>query len=433
MPAQQPKKYRDHLKYRRHAFGKERRRNMSKVILEHGTPFPKPIEYSDIDESMFNWVDKVLDIEYLGKRIPTYKLFSTQRISEYGQTWKNVDEKGDMVLNFKSLTRENNPQKGENQGNFYNIPGHPDFSMFYVPVLNDNGTEAYDRYTMKQPFAVNFTYKVSIITSSYELLNEMNERMLYEFNGITCYLDVNGHAMPMTIESISDESEYAIDDWKYYAQVFDVKVKGYIIRREDYKVERIPSRITMLSTLADEMYDPELPKKGRRIETMEWGVGDRVPAYDECGPIGHNEIRDPNPYVDVVEEERCPGPDDPPYFNRVVKIIIDYVECGSSITFVFDKEVVINEVELENVHDFRLIVNCETMDLENEVKLMPGDEIEVRITREDDYKKSVLTLVGYDPNEPIAKDYVPESQLDEIPVEEDIYVSKDETVENSAD
>ena len=99
----------------------------------------------------------------------------------------------------------------------------------------------------------------------------------------------------------------------------------------------------------------------------------------------------------------------------------------------FDKEVVINEVELENVHDFRLIVNCETMDLENEVKLMPGDEIEVRITREDDYKKSVLTLVGYDPNEPIAKDYVPESQLDEIPVEEDIYVSKDETVENSAD
>ena len=27
---------------------------MSKLILEHGTPFPKPIEYSDLDQEMFN-------------------------------------------------------------------------------------------------------------------------------------------------------------------------------------------------------------------------------------------------------------------------------------------------------------------------------------------------------------------------------------------
>jgi hypothetical protein len=38
-----PKAYRDKLRLRRHAVGIERRRNMSKLILEHGTPLPKPI------------------------------------------------------------------------------------------------------------------------------------------------------------------------------------------------------------------------------------------------------------------------------------------------------------------------------------------------------------------------------------------------------
>ena len=62
----QPKPYMDKLRLRHHAFGTERRRNMSKIILERGTPFPKPIEYSDIDESFFKWVDE--------KMIPYYPL-----------------------------------------------------------------------------------------------------------------------------------------------------------------------------------------------------------------------------------------------------------------------------------------------------------------------------------------------------------------------
>ena len=56
---------------------------MSKIILEHGTPFPKAIEYSDIDMAMFNWVKDHINIAYDGKRLPTYKLYSTQRLSEY--------------------------------------------------------------------------------------------------------------------------------------------------------------------------------------------------------------------------------------------------------------------------------------------------------------------------------------------------------------
>ena len=145
----QPRPYLDNLRLRNHAQGKERRRNMSKIILERGTPFPKPIEYSDIDEAMYNWVNDVIDIAYDGKRLPTYKLYSTQRISEYVQEWDKMDETGNPIINFKTVTRENNPQKGDNQGTYFNIPGHKDVAMFYVPVLQENGTEAFDKYTMK--------------------------------------------------------------------------------------------------------------------------------------------------------------------------------------------------------------------------------------------------------------------------------------------
>ena len=421
MPAQQPKKYVDHLKYRRHAFGVERRRNMSKIVLEHGTPLPKAIEYSDIDQSMFNWLDKVVDLAYLGKRIPTYKLFSTQRISEYGQTWKNVDEKGDMVLNFKSLTREPNPQKGENQGPYYNIPGHADISMFYIPVLNDNGTEAFDKYTMKQPFAVNFTYKVSIVTNSYELLNKMNEKMLYEFTAITCYLDVLGHPMPMTLESISDESEYAIDDWKYYSQTFDVKVKGYIFRREDFKVERIPSGITLGATFVSERKPIKQDKPGRRIETMEWGLADSN-GVDACGIPYHPSPRDPYPYVDIVEEDTCKRDPEPEFEYKVIKIFIDYGECISSVTFMMDKEIILETLETENVYDFKFLVNCEEMSFDNEVHIYSGDEITVKITRDDLYKPSKMSFTGYDPNDPIPINFHPETPIDEVPKEEDIYI-----------
>ena len=77
----QPKPYLDAFKHRHQAYGVERRRNMSKIILENQTYFPKPIEYSDIDQEMFNWVDKKIDLAYDGVRLPTYKLYSTQRRS----------------------------------------------------------------------------------------------------------------------------------------------------------------------------------------------------------------------------------------------------------------------------------------------------------------------------------------------------------------
>lgn len=118
-----PKPYINRLKLRNHSYGKERRRNWSKKILEHSSPFPKSVEYKDIDIAFKEFVEKELDISYDGDRLPTYTLFSNQKIGEYSQTWEKLDEMGNLIMNFKTITRENDPQKGTMLGNGdFNIP-----------------------------------------------------------------------------------------------------------------------------------------------------------------------------------------------------------------------------------------------------------------------------------------------------------------------
>ena len=432
---QSPKPYINKFRNRHHAVGVERRRNMSKLILEKGTPFPKPIEYADIDSAMYDWVDKKINLVYDGKRLPTYKLYSTQRISEYIQTWKDTDKTNSLNLNFKTITREFNPQKGDIQGGYFNIPGHKNFAMFYVPVLEENGTEAFDRYTMKQPFGVNFTYSISVVTNKMEILNDMNEQMLYEFNAINCYIAPNDHPMSMTLEEISDDSEYTIDDRKYYSQTYKVKVRGYIIRKEDYQVERLPSRFVLSSHDSDSTNTVRREGKNHREEEKVMFMSDTkeslyggdfmkgvVENNDKCElPM----IDEKNRHVEVYEfigSNDCCEDEPSKYSHKKINIIIDFGDCEKEVTFVIDKEMVLEQMEIENVYDFKILVNEELINLENDVKFLKDDSITVRISRDDEFKTSKITLIGYDPYEVVDNNYIAESSLDEKVNSENIYI-----------
>ena len=431
----QPKPFLDKLKLRHKAFGTEVRRNMSKIILEHGTPFPKAIEYSDIDMAMFNWVKDHINIAYDGKKLPTYKLYSTQRLSEYLQEWDKQDDAGNPIINFLTVTRENNPQKGENQGNYFNIPGHKDFAMFYVPVLQENGTEAFDKYTMKQPFQVNFMYSVSIIANKMEIINEVNELMHYEFSAIDCYLSPNDHPMSMTLEDVSDNSEYTIDDRKYYSQTYKIKVRGYIIRKEDYKVERIPSR--MLLPWRDSDASGIVHKRGKnrdekdKVTFMDMSKEDMqrfkidalVNEDDECEVPTMIPKEIPSEIHEETDDaDDCCEPSPNRYYNKVMKVIMNF-DCVLELEFEIDKDMVLESVETKNVYDFKLLVNDELMNLENDIKFINGDKIKVRISRDDLEKASEVTLVGYDPNVAFDTEKIYETSLDEPIDEEHILVN----------
>lgn len=439
----QPKPYMDKLRLRHSAVGVERRRNMSKIILENGTPLPKSVTYSDIDESVYKWLRDKIDISYDGKRIPTYKLYSTQRISEYMETWKELDDSGNPIINFKTITRENNPQKGENQGNYYNIPGNPSFTVFYSPVLQENGTEAFDKYTMKQPIQVNFTYSMSIVTNKMDIVNDMNEKMLYEFSAIDSYICPNGHYMPLILNDVTDTSEYTIDDRKYYSQTYTVKLKGYVIREEDFTVERVPSRLVMSSHDSDA--SGIINKRGKNrakdtrvefirmnnddihsfnIDAMKSGTSCYSPTYDGA----HTEK--PSDVPSNEDECKCNIPsDDERYKNKVVKLLVRLDSCEDEILFTLDGDMVLERIEMDNMRDFMIYVNGELIDLDEGARFYEGDSIRIEITRDDLYSSSEIDLIGYDPNSIVDTKSDAESSLDEPYVEEEIIIS----TENSKD
>ena len=184
---------------RNHSIGKERRLNLTKQTLDKTIHFPKSVSYEDIDNCVFDWLNKDLYFEYDGIKYPTYKLFTNQRIGEYGQMWQKLDDKGNLEVNFKTLTREPNPQKGDNQGGNMNIPGYRDYPIFEVMVTDENGYDHKEIYCMKQPSSIDLLYTVSVVTSSYRALNLFNERIQIEFNSIQKYIFPNGFAMPLTI------------------------------------------------------------------------------------------------------------------------------------------------------------------------------------------------------------------------------------------
>jgi hypothetical protein len=311
-------------------------------------------------------------------------------------------------------------------------------------VLQENGEEAYDLYSMKQPLSVNFLYTVTIICNKYELLNKFNELMHYEFSALECYISPNDHPMPMVIENITDESEYSIDDRKFYAQAYQIKLMAYVIRKEDFKVTKIPSRF-IVRILTDES-----KRKYKKVSKDEFWLGPlensvQVNKEPEEGKVLYNELpkletikdfdvcetvpkpndilHEPKPVAYVEEIPDCCYKEESPYVNKVAKLIIDFPYCDQdSVDFVIDTTIDIDTIETKNVHDFVIKVNGEVQTFEDEVKFFEGDKIEVSISREDEYGDSNLTIVGNDPETVIDTRIDAESELDSQTDEEDIYV-----------
>lgn len=232
--------YKNIIKLKRDIVGKERRENLVKEVLQDNTPLPKPVEYEDIDKEFERWVSEELDISFEEQKLPTYLMLTNQRFSEYLQSWQHVDEKKNLILNFKAITRENNPKLGSIVGDTRNIPGDIDFLMKRVQAVDRSGHRYFIDYRVKQPISIDLIYTVSIFTNKYQLLNDFNMMMNEKFKAIDCYIRPNGHFMPMKLTDISDESEYNIDDRRYYSQSYAITVMAYIIPKDSFSVVEKP-------------------------------------------------------------------------------------------------------------------------------------------------------------------------------------------------
>ena len=372
-----PRQFLNKMKLREKAIGRDRRENFAKEILHKDTPLPKPLEYTDIDASFKDFVSDTLDIAYEGKRLPTFTLFSNQRFSEYSQTWEHVDENRNLLMNFKTISRENNPRFGENQGGLWNIPGERHYTILTKTVLDDNGTESFERYSMKQPYAVDLIYNINLITNKYELINKFNALVNEAFKARQCYIRPNGHFIPMILDEISDESEYSIENRKFFSQTFTIKVMAYIIHEKDFQVESYPKRIMVV-------YDGDAKKK--------------------------------KPNVDIEEL------DDINYENKRIDISIDFPEFIETVTFTIDCDVNVEKSTLDNIRYYRLNVNGTPIFPEKGFILKENDEVKLRIFKFDISQPSKLMFHGYDPNIRLKKNYTPELVRDEKSNYEEIIV-----------
>ena len=327
------------------------RKGYQNAILEKAPVFPKPLEYDDIDKAVFDFVDTVIPIVIDGKLIPTYTLYSNQRFSEYTQMWEHSDENGNLYLNFKTINRDKNPSFGDNQGKLWNIPGQRKYTLLQRQVLDDNGTESYEIYTMKQPYAVDLKYTIGFITTTFDNLNKFNQKLNKLFQSRQFYIRPNGHYIPMVLEEISDETTYSISDRKFFVQTATVKLMSYIIEPEDFEVKKYPKRINQM------------------LE------GDEYKKEKEC--------------VEIEEYEN-------PMKNKVLNVNISLEPFHNKVAFTFDTEMLVQNVVTENVRNLRVMINDDLFYTDKSFKLHNNDEVRIQIIPIEYEKETKVQFVGYE-------------------------------------
>lgn len=343
------------------------RKSYAQDIVHKAPIYPKPLEYADIDVAFNNFVENELGLTVNGKDVPTFTLFSNQRFSEYSQTWKHCDEEGNLILNFKTINRSTTPQGGENQGGLWNIPGDRFYTLLQRSVLEDNGTESIEVYSMKQPYAATLEYRVSFITDLFENLSTFNEMINDLFKARQCYIRPNNHYVPMILESVDDESKYSVSDYRFYVQTVTIKALAYIIHEEDIKVEKFPKRVN-IGFVGDK-------SKKKKVK------------------------------IDIEEDED-------ELKNQTIKLSLSFEKWHDKADFQIDTDMVIQKIDKTNIRNMRIFVNDTPIYWNKGFSVKDGDRIRIKINQFDVKEEASLIFNGINPNYTYV-DETPENVSDE--------------------
>lgn len=320
---------------------------------------PKTVEYEDIDNAVIDFVRKDLPLfDEKGEQMPTFTLFSNERFSEYSQTWEHTDKEGNLIMNFKTVNREINPQHGEINGNDYNIPNYRKYTVLRREALNDNGTLCDEIYTMAQPIPCNLKYRVSVITTKVVNVNDFNSKMLALFAHLQYYVRPNGYNMSMVLDDISDTTEYTIQERKFFSQTADITLRGYIIPKYSLEVKRYPKRIKTSNTLENNLTP--------NAEYLDYGDGN-------------------------------------------VEIVVNMRNESGNVSYIIPNEIFIASVEKENIRAFSVTVGDDKImrisgtssatnfwrnDGTDGIVLPKGQKVTIQVISVNASKPSMLKLIG---------------------------------------
>jgi hypothetical protein len=247
-----PKGYLTNINIKTEKIGFARRQEILDGIADKGTYLPRGVMEEDMDETVIDFVqsDKRLSLSIDGVKVPVIFL-TIQRWIEFTKTWQFSDKYKDIQLPFITVIRQPDIQQGQNQAGLWNIPGGRTYTYMKVPTF-DGVRHGIDLYKVPQPTSVDLTYEIRLFTNKMKDLNRFNNKIQRAFQSRQCYINVNGHPMPLHLESIGDESN--VDDFenrRFYVQMFEMKLLGYILDEEDFEVIPTVNR-TMVAMEVDE-------------------------------------------------------------------------------------------------------------------------------------------------------------------------------------
>ena len=265
-----PKGYKTDINIVSGKIGPERRQEILDGIADKGTFLPRGVLEEDMDQTFIEFLgsDNGLSISVDGKKVPVVFL-TIQRWTEFTKTWQFSEEYKNIEMPFITVVRRPDIQQGQNQAGLWNIPGNRTYTYMKVPTW-DGVRNGVDLYKIPQPTSVDITYEVRLFTNRMKDLNKFNRKIQKAFQSRQCYINVNGHPMPLHLENIGDESN--IDDFenrRFYVQSFEIKLVGYIMDSDDFEVVPTINRVMTTIELDEKLilnnviFDPV--KRGHEI------------------------------------------------------------------------------------------------------------------------------------------------------------------------
>jgi hypothetical protein len=253
-----PKKIKNYLPLIPEKVGRERRQQMLDDITDHGTFLPKGVLHADLDKGMLDFVKDTLQLVVEEKTVPTVnKIITNQNWSQFVETWNFQDLDNNVSLPFIATVRMPEVKYGTFQGGAANIPNRRQFFYYTVPTW-DGQRKGATVYKIPQPIPVDITFNVKLFCNRMRELNDFNKVVMQTFTSKQAYAQIKGHYIPITLESVGDESAKDLEKRKYYIANYTFIMKGLLIDEEEFQISPAISRQVT-------MFEVDTKTRGRRV------------------------------------------------------------------------------------------------------------------------------------------------------------------------
>lgn len=250
-----PQTYKKKINILGRSEGVERREQIKDMITEKDVNLPKGVLHEDLDKGFKTFVENQLELvlervepdDSVVKVKTPVIMIGMQAWNEYAKTWQFTDKYKNIQIPFISIVRQPDTQKGTHPGLIHNIPQGRKYVYAEVPTWDGN-RKGVDLYKINQPVPVDIDYDVRIFSYRQKELNLFNRIVMTKFQALQAYSEVNGHYIPITLDSTSDESEVKdLQGKRFYIQLYKFKSQGFIIDPKDFEITPMISRVFVMT------------------------------------------------------------------------------------------------------------------------------------------------------------------------------------------